>query len=66
MPLSHIVSEDLVAYKDEVGVASLKEVERLSDERVLLKGLGRGATLTLEVDGIPEIDTVFLVTRPKT
>lgn len=66
MLLSHIVSEDLVLYKDAAGGSSLKEVERLPDERVLLKGLGRGTTLTLEADEIPEIDTIFLVTRPKT
>jgi transcriptional regulator with XRE-family HTH domain len=66
MPLAQIGSEDLVIYRDGGGSASLKEVERLPDGRFLLKGLGRGATLTLEADELPEIDTVFLVARPKT
>jgi len=66
MPLSHIGSEDLVIYTDKGGAASLKEVERLPDGRLLLKGLGRGATLFLEADEVPEIDTVILVARPKT
>jgi DNA-binding XRE family transcriptional regulator len=66
MPLSHIIGEDLVIYTDKGGAASLKEVERLPDDRLLLKGLGRGATLTLEADEIPEIDTVILLARPKT
>src|SRR5208283_642602 len=57
MPLSHIISEDLVIYRDEGGIARLKEVERLSGDRLLLKGLGRGPTLTFEAKEILELDT---------
>ncbi len=66
MPLSHIISEDLVIYRDEGGVANLKEVECLPGDRIVLKGLGRGATLTFEAKEVAEIDIVFLVARPKT
>jgi hypothetical protein len=65
LPISRITNEDLVVYKDESGTLSLKETEFLPDGRMLLKGLGRGTTLTLETAEQGEIDTVFLYARPK-
>ena len=65
MPLSHSRSEDLVIYRDEGGAAGLKEVERLPDGRLLLKGLGRGGTLTLEAGELSEINTIIMVARPE-
>jgi len=65
LPISRIANEDLVVYKDESGTLSLKEAEFLPDGRILLKGLGRGTTLTLETAELDEIDTVFLIARPK-
>jgi len=65
MPLSRVINEDLVVYRDESGILSLKELEFLPGGRVLLKGLGRGIALTLEEDPSAQIETVILIARPK-
>ena len=65
MLLARAINEDMVVYKDESGAFSLKEVEFLPGNRLLLKGLGRGIALTIEANGETEIDTVFWIGRPR-
>ncbi len=61
MPISVIRNDSLVVYSGEGEPASVKEVELLPGGRVLLKGLGRGATITREIGELPTLDKVVFI-----
>jgi transcriptional regulator with XRE-family HTH domain len=48
LPISVVRNDNLVVYAEEGEPAGIKEVELLPGGRVLLKGLGRGNTITKE------------------
>ena len=62
VPLSTIRSDNLVIYTGDGEPDSVKEVERLSDGKIVLKGLGRGSTITKEVSELPTVQKIVFVT----
>jgi hypothetical protein len=61
VPISVIRDDNLVIYAEEGGPASVKEVELLPGGRILLKGLGRGSTLTKEIGELPTLKKIVFI-----
>ncbi len=61
MPISVIRNDNLVIYAEDGEAASVKEVELLPEGRVLLKGLGRGSTITKELAELTTLDKVVFI-----
>ncbi len=61
MPISVVRDDDLVIYPGEGEPPSVKEIGLLPGGRVLLKGLGRGATITKEINELPTLDKIVFI-----
>ena len=61
VPISVIRDDNLVIYAEEGEPASVKEVELLPAGRILLKGLGRGSTLTKEIGELPTLGKIVFI-----
>ncbi len=61
MPISVIRNDNLVIYSGDGEAASVKEVELLPPGRILLKGLGRGSTITKEIDELPTLEKIVFI-----
>jgi transcriptional regulator with XRE-family HTH domain len=61
VPLSVVRDDNLVVYAEAGMPASIKEVEWLPDGRILLKGLGRGSTVTKEASDLPTADKIVFI-----
>ena len=61
VPLSVVRDDNLVVYGEEGEPAGVKEVEWLPDGRILLKGLGRGGTVTKEAGDLATIDKIVFI-----
>ncbi len=61
VPLSVVTDDNLVVWAGDDLPASVKEVERLPDGRILLKGLGRGSTMTKEARDLPTVDKIIFI-----
>ena len=60
-PVSIIRDDNFVAYAEQGEPASIKEVERLGDGKILLKGIGRGNTITLETTELTSMQKVVFI-----
>ncbi len=63
MPTYDVRSDDLVVITQDNGTMSVKEVERLADGRMILKGLGKGQTTSMKDTDTPTMDVIFHHTR---
>jgi hypothetical protein len=63
IPTHDVRSDDLVVITQENGAMSVKEVERLPDGRMILKGLGKGQTTSMKDTDTPTMDVIFHHTR---
>ena len=61
VPLSDIKDDNLIVFYDDGRLAAVKEVELLPDGRVLLKGLGRGSTITKEANELSTADKIIFI-----
>ena len=61
MPISVIRDDNLVIYAEEGEQASVKEIELLPQGKILLKGLGRGSTLTKEISELPMLEKIVFI-----
>ena len=61
MPISVIRNDNLVIYAEDGEPASVKEVELLPEGRILLKGLGRGSTITKEISELPTVEKIVFI-----
>jgi len=61
MPISVIRNDNLVIYAEDGEPASVKEIELLPKGRILLKGLGRGSTITKEISELTTLDKVIFI-----
>jgi transcriptional regulator with XRE-family HTH domain len=61
MPISVIRDDNLVIYAEDGEAASVKEVELLPKGRILLKGLGRGGTITKEISELPTVEKIVFI-----
>ena len=61
VPLSAIHNDDFVMYAEPGNSASIKEVERLDDRKILLKGLGRGSTVTIDATDLTTIQKIIFI-----
>ncbi|MGD0231566.1 MAG: helix-turn-helix transcriptional regulator [Syntrophorhabdales bacterium] len=61
VPISTIRNDNLVIYAERGEPAGIKEVEWLADDRVLLKGLGRGGAITKETSEISTVHKVVFI-----
>jgi transcriptional regulator with XRE-family HTH domain len=60
-PLSAIRNDNFVIYAERQEWGSIKEVEWLDDGKVLLKGLGKGSTVTKEATELTTMQKVILI-----
>jgi hypothetical protein len=60
VPVSAIRNDNLVICAGD-GADSVKEVEWLSEGKILFKGLGRGSTITKEVSELTTVQKVALI-----
>jgi len=61
MSVSSIRNDDLVIYAEEGESAGIKEVEWLGDGRIVLKGLGRGSTITKMASDLATVQKVIFI-----
>jgi hypothetical protein len=61
VPTSIIRNDNFIIYGEQGELASIKEVEWLSDGKILLKGLGKGSTITKEVSELATVQKVALI-----
>jgi hypothetical protein len=61
MPISVIRNDNLVIYAEDGEPASVKEVELLPGGKILLKGLGRGSTITKEIGELPTVEKIVFI-----
>jgi transcriptional regulator with XRE-family HTH domain len=62
LPVSAIRNDDLVVYTDGDGPGAIKEVELISDGKMILfKGLGRGSTISKEVSERATLQKVVFI-----
>jgi len=61
MPISVIRNDNLVIYAEDGEAASVKEVELLPKGRILLKGLGRGGTITKDISELPTVEKIVFI-----
>jgi transcriptional regulator with XRE-family HTH domain len=61
VPISTVRNDDFVVYVENDGSGAIKEVEWLGKGRLLFKGLGRGTTITEEVDEGTAVEKVVLI-----
>jgi hypothetical protein len=60
-PLSAIRDDTLVIYEEQGESESIKETEWQADGKLLLKGIGRGKTLSIEVDELSAVRKVVFI-----
>ncbi len=63
MPTHEVRSDDLAVVAQDNGAMSVKEVARLADGRMILKGLGKGQTTSTKDTDTPTMDVIFHHTR---
>ncbi len=61
VPLPTIRNDNFVIYAEQGEPASIKEVERLDDGKILLKGIGRGSTVTKETTALVTMQKIIFV-----
>ena len=61
VPVSTIRDDDLVIYAEKGEPGSIKEVELLGDGRLMLKGLGRGSTVTKDSSQLSTVQKIVFV-----
>ncbi len=61
VPISGIRDDNLVIYAEEGELGSVKEAEWLADGKILLKGLGRGSTITKDASELPMVRKVVFI-----
>jgi len=54
-------NDNLVIYTEEEELGSVKEVEWLADGKILLKGLGKGTTITKDASELPMVRKVVFI-----
>ncbi len=63
LPVYDVRSDDLVVITQDNGTTAVKEVERLADGRMILKGLGKGQTTSVRDTDTPVMDVIVHHTR---
>jgi len=59
--ISAIRNDNLVIYAEEGELGSIKEAEWLADGKIVLKGLGRGSTITKDASELPMVRKVVFI-----
>lgn len=59
--ISAIRNDNLVIYAEEGELGSIKEAEWLANGKILLKGLGRGSTITKDASELPMVRKVVFI-----
>lgn len=61
VPLSAVRNDNFVIYAGQGEPAGIKEVERLDDGKILLKGVGKGSTVTKEATELTTMQKVIFI-----